>query len=172
MIVLLHTLARIDEALRLKWEDINFEKRILIKRTPKTRSGAWKEISIKINDEHYHVLWKMWQKRSQETWVFFNKRTQDRYYHRPKFMKSLCKKADVKSFGFHSIRHFMLWLLNDDPKVSTKTIQKILGHSNQRTTEIYLHEIDGFVEKPMDSIGGKLTEKELNPQPPIKKGLR
>jgi integrase len=31
--VLLHTLARIDEILRLTWADINFEKRILIKKS-------------------------------------------------------------------------------------------------------------------------------------------
>ena len=45
----------------------------------------------------------------------------------------------------------------DNPKTSTKTIQKVLGHSESRTTEIYLHEFDGAVEKAMDDLSGKFA---------------
>ena len=82
-------------------------------------------------------------------------------------MKGLCKKANVEPFGFHSLRHLMSSLLDDDPKVSTKTIQKILGHASQRTTEIYLHELDGAVKNAMDSISGKFTYSPKKPQPKI-----
>ena len=50
-------------------------------------------------------------------------------------------------------------------KISTKTIQKILGHASHRTTEIYLHELDGAVGSAMDSISGKFTQKEEDPRP-------
>lgn len=166
LMVLLHTLARIDEALRLTWSDINFEKKVLIKKTRKTRGGAWKPIEVKINDELYDVLWGMWEKRRQSAWVFYNECTQDRYLKRPKFMKGLCARAGIAPhFGFHTLRHLMSSLLNDNPKVSKKTIQKILGHASQRTTEIYLHELDGAVDSAMDSISGKFTQKEDDPQP-------
>ena len=32
-------------------------------------------------------------------------------------------------------------------------------------TEIYLHELDGAVEKAMDDLSGKFTQKETKPQP-------
>ncbi len=161
LLVIIHTLARIDEALRLTWEDINFKNRVLVKKTRKTKNGSWKKIYVRINDELYDALWKRWNNRKQNTWVFYNTRTQDRYYKRPKLMKGLCKRAGVKpAFGFHALRHLMSSLMNDNPKISTKTIQKILGHSNQKTTEIYLHELDGAVDSAMDSLNGR-----FNPQP-------
>jgi integrase len=63
-------------------------------------------------------------------------------------MKGLCKRAEVVPyFGFHTLRHLMASLLADNPKVATKTIQKILGHANIQTTEIYVHSIEGAMEK-------------------------
>ena len=54
----------------------------------------------------------------------------------------------------------MASLMADNPKTSTKTIQKVLGHSEARTTEIYLHELDGAVEKAMDDLSNKFTIQE------------
>ena len=59
LIVLLHTLARIDEILRLTWEDISFEKRLLTKWTRKTHGGSYKAVTVTINDELYSTLWKI-----------------------------------------------------------------------------------------------------------------
>ncbi|MCK5100245.1 MAG: site-specific integrase [Desulfobacteraceae bacterium] len=161
IIVLLHTLARIDEALRLKWEDINFEKKTLTKWTRKTKDGSYKKIMVSINSELYATLWNMWQNRKQDTRLFYNERTENRYIHRPKFMRGLCKRAGIKPhFGFHTLRHLMASFMADNPKTSTKTIQKILGHSSFKTTEIYLHELDGAVEKAMDDLSGKFTIKK------------
>ncbi len=166
LIVLLHTLARIDEVLRLTWEDINFENRTLTKWTRKTKDGAYRPVTVTMNDELYNTLWSMWQKKLQNTWVFYNKRTEDRYYKRPKFMKGLCSRAGISPhFGFHTLRHLMASLMADNPKISTKTIQKILGHASHRTTEIYLHELDGAIGSAMESISGKFTQRKEDPRP-------
>lgn len=160
LVVMLHTLARIDEVLRLTWADINFEKKVLTKKTKKTHDSSYKDIDVKINEELYNTLWKMWKNRKQSTWVFYNEKTEDRYHHRPKFMKGLCKRAGiVPHFGFHTLRHLMASLLADNPKVTTKTIQKILGHANSSTTEIYIHSIEGAIEDAMDSLSGIFTTK-------------
>jgi integrase len=58
-------------------------------------------------------------------------------------MKQLCKKAGVKEFGFHAIRHHVASILNDSGKASMKQIQKLLRHKRQSTTEVYLHTIEG-----------------------------
>ena len=59
----------------------------------------------------------------------------------------------------------MASLMADNPKISTNTIQKILGHSKITTTEIYLHSIDGAIESAMESISGKFTFEKGKPQP-------
>jgi len=55
-------------------------------------------------------------------------------------MKSLCKKAGVRYFRFHALRHLGASIL-DKNNVNIGTIQRILGHENRTTTEIYLHSI-------------------------------
>jgi len=150
----------------MTWEDINFKKRSVTKYTKKTKDGSYKPVSVKMNDELHGVLWQMWNNRKQNTWLFYNEKYDNRFQHRPKFMKGLCKRAGiVPYFTFHKLRHLMSSLLNDDPKVATKTIQSILGHAEQRTTEIYLHELPGGVEDAMDSISGKFMPKEQNVPP-------
>ncbi len=119
-----------------------------------------------MNNDLYSTLWDMWQKKIQNKWVFYNNRTDDRFYKRPKFMKGLCDRAGISPhFGFHTLRHLMASLMADNPKISTKTIQKILGHASHRTTEIYLHELDGAVGSAMDSISGKFTQRKEDPRP-------
>ena len=60
-------------------------------------------------------------------------------------------------YGFHTLRHFMASYLNDSEKAGTKTLQKLLRHKSQRTTEIYLHEIDSAQKAVLEAIEGKFT---------------
>lgn len=167
MFVLL-TLARVDEALRLTWQDVNFEKKTVTLWTRKRKGGALQPDDIPMNGDLYDVLWRLWQTKKQNKWVFFNEKTGTRYNSRPKFMKGLCKRAfapelkKVKDyqgpvFGFHSLRHFMASYLADKKKRSTKTMQKILRHKEQRTTEIYLHSVDESVRSAMNAIEGEFS---------------
>jgi len=55
-------------------------------------------------------------------------------------MTTLCKKAGVKYFRYHALRHFGASILDHD-NVPTGTVQRILGHESRITTEIYLHSI-------------------------------
>jgi integrase len=47
----------------------------------------------------------------------------------------------VRYFRFHPMRHSGASIL-DQNRVPTSTIQKILGHEDRRTTEIYLHSLN------------------------------
>ena len=60
------------------------------------------------------------------------------FWDRKKLMKALCEKAGVPYFRFHAIRHAGASLM-DSINTPIGTIQKILGHENRQTTEIYLH---------------------------------
>ena len=65
-------------------------------------------------------------------------------------MLTLCKKAGVKYFRFHALRHAGASIM-DNNNVPIGAIQSILGHENRSTTEIYLHNIGG-VEKEAISV--------------------
>jgi integrase len=55
-------------------------------------------------------------------------------------MKTLCRLAGVPCFQFHALRHAgASWL--DRNNIPIGTIQRLLGHENRTTTEIYLHSI-------------------------------
>ena len=56
-------------------------------------------------------------------------------------MKTLCKKAGVKYFRYHALRHLGASVL-DRANVNISSIQRLLGHENRITTEIYLHSIN------------------------------
>ena len=62
------------------------------------------------------------------------------FQDRKKIMKILCKKADVKYFRFHALRHSGASIM-DSNGVPLGAIQRILGHENRKTTEIYLYSI-------------------------------
>lgn len=67
------------------------------------------------------------------------------YKDRKKIMRTLCRKAGLRYFRYHGIRHSGASVL-ENSNVSIGTIQRILGHENRSTTEIYLHSI-GDAEK-------------------------
>ena len=154
-LTVLHTAGRIDEILRMKWEDVNFERRTVTLWTKKRKGGQYEADSLPMIEDLYQVLWKLWESREQNLWVFYNEKTATRYIKRPKMMRSLCRRAGVPHFGFHAIRHFMATFLADSEKQSTKTVQKILRHKSPKTTERYMHSDDLNVLDAMKRIEGK-----------------
>lgn len=153
LLVLTLTLARIDEILRLTWEDVNFEQKTVTLWTRKRKDGAYESDCLPMNQDLYDVLWRQWQSREQDHWVFYNQKTGDRYHRRPKMMPGLCKRAGLSiPYGFHSIRHFMATYLADRKKVSKKTVSTLLRHRSLGTTEIYIGSVDESARLAMESI--------------------
>ena len=157
-LVVLHLLGRIDEALRLTWADVNLENRTVILWTRKRKGGAYEADPMPMNEDLYVVLQDLWKRRKQNRWVFYNEKTGTRYMHRPKMMRSLCKRAGIyPHFGFHALRHFMASWLSDREKQSTKSVQRLLRHKEQRTTEIYLHSVDESQRAAMKTVEGRFA---------------
>jgi len=71
-------------------------------------------------------------KRSGE-YVFTNPRTRTCYDYREKLMGSLCRKAGVKPFSFHALRHYGASTLAAKG-APLADIQAILGHELLTTT--------------------------------------
>ena len=122
LLVLLHTLARISEILKLRWEDVNSNKSTIRLWTRKRSDGNMEYDNLPMNSDLQGVLWDLWQKKEQDEWVFYNKKEGTRYNRRAKVMPGICKRAKVKPFGFHAIRHFAASYLADQDKISKKAI--------------------------------------------------
>jgi integrase len=158
LLVLFHTMARIDEILRLKWEDVNFQEKAVRLWTRKRRGGNWEFDWLPMNEDLEQVLWNLWQKREQEEWVFFNRLSGTRYLYRPKLMGAICRTAGVPKYGFHTIRHFVASYLFDKKKVSLPVISKLLRHKSLQTTERYLQAIDPRFRETMRLLEGNVVQ--------------
>ena len=72
-------------------------------------------------------------------------------------MRDVCKRAEVAHFGAHSLRHFLATGFNDPYRA-----QKVLGHQNLKTTEIYLHDlkVDRDTAGVFETITNQITNCE------------
>ena len=120
--VIVNTMARVREINRLKWKDIH--KDYLILRTRKAKNSDLVERKIPLNKTLLSTLDNI--PRDGE-YVFPNPRTGKPYDYRKKMMRGLCKRAGVKPFTFHALRHLGATRL-DNKKVPLTIIQGLLGH--------------------------------------------
>ena len=67
-------------------------------------------------------------------------------------VKNLLKKAglDATKLSTHKLRHTAATLMYKHGKVDIKTLQRVLGHENLNTTEIYTHTDDSMVKEAID----------------------
>lgn len=181
----LHLLARIDEILRMRWKDVNFEKRTVTLWTRKRKDGKYESDQMPMNQVVYDILKARWERRTQDKWVYFNIKTGTRFYHRPRMMASICRRAGIKPigtgrmklwrgkdigkvveiplyYGFHSFRHFMASYLSDVEKISAKKTQGLLRHKNLTTTEVYVHLVDPAQIVIMEKVGNIFMPKINN----------
>ena len=136
--------ARRSEIFNLTWENVNFEHRTITLHHHKTGDGSQKTLVLPMNQRLYDSLKWIWNnRRSKESpyvWTVESGVYAGRKYtYRHKFLSGLVTRAGVRAFGFHSLRRYVATYLSDKEKVGTKTIQKILGHSSEVTTERYLY---------------------------------
>jgi integrase len=111
----------------------------LILRTRKCKNSNVKKISIPLNQVLKEVLAQI---PHDAEFVFWNKKTQRAYDYRDKLIPSLCRKANVRRFTLHCLRHFGASRL-DNAGVPLCDIQALLGHEAATTTAIYLQSLKG-----------------------------
>ena len=137
ILTLYHTAGRISEILNITWKDVNFEHGWIRLWTRKRRGGELHEDKLPMNKKLYEVLKRKWHNRNKSTqYVFHNEDGSKLLYQQKRHkMTELCKKAGVKSFGFHAIRHYVASILADSGKVPLSQIQRMLRHQRTTTTD-------------------------------------
>ncbi|HVO67170.1 MAG TPA: tyrosine-type recombinase/integrase [Syntrophales bacterium] len=152
------TMGRISEINRLTWQDVDFDGRYVVLYTRKKRGGHLTPRKVPMTGRLYDVLSHMYKQRDvTKPWVFWRRQwnrkkrewTEGPYKMRTKIMETLCRKAGVRYFRYHAIRHFGASTL-DSANVNVGSIQRILGHENRTTTEIYLHSVGESERKAME----------------------
>jgi len=143
------TMARVSEVNRLTWDDVNLEEQYVILYTRKKNGGHLSPRKVPMTERLYTLLSRRYAKRNPRMpWVFWHtyvnrkrgEKCEGPYGRRKRLMTGLCKKAGVRSFQFHALRHSGASLM-DSLGVPIGSIQRILGHEQRSTTEIYLQSL-------------------------------
>jgi integrase len=142
-------MGRVGEINRLTWDDVNFQARYVVLYTRKKKGGDLTSRKISMTQKLYGILSKRYQEGDKnKPWVFWHtyrdwKTGEERegpFKYRRTILRTLCNKVGVRHFTFHALRHSGASIM-DDKNVPLGAIQKILGHENRKTTELYLHSI-------------------------------
>jgi len=76
------------------------------------------------------VFWHRYKSSKENRWV------EGPFKDRKGLMEGLCKRAGVKYFRYHALRRFGASIL-DNANINIGSIQRLLGHENRTTTELY-----------------------------------
>ena len=161
LLAFLHLACRRGEAFRLKWDDVDFEKKRIRLWTRKRENGSFEYEWLPMTQELQRWL-RWWMRacpvKSDNVFICLEKKPFCAEYYggpfkeRRHFMKSICDKAKVKPFGFHAIRHLSASALYH-LGYSVSTIQTILRHKSPNTTERYLKSLGlESVRKPLEDL--------------------
>ncbi len=163
------TMARVGEVNRLTWDDINFSESYVVLYTRKKKGSKLTPRKVSMTKWLSDSLARKYQERDpSKPWVFWhrywsrkeNQFVEGTYDRRKKLMKGLCKKAGVQYFNFHALRHAGASLMENNG-VPLGSIQRILGHESQRTTEIYLHAL-GRAEREAMEVFERVSKTKVS----------
>lgn len=173
------TLGRISEINALRWDDVNLERKYLVLYTRKRKGGHLTPRKVPMTDRLFQTLARRAEEMDKSIpWVFWHTYTSSKtgeritgpFNDRKKFMRTLCQKAGVRYFRFHALRHSGASVL-ESLNVPISSIQRILGHTNRMTTEIYLHSLGQTEREAMAVFERAGADSHPNPHPTSKDGL-
>lgn len=143
------TPARRSEVLKLTWADVLFDQRVIRLTTHKSRNGLSKAYYVPMIDALCDSLKSHWKNRDKESPYVFTLDGKP-FTRREDWLPSICSRAGIKPFGYHSFRRAFASGIMGTGKASMKDVSLLLGHSSTVHTERYLRSINpnlpGLVE--------------------------
>lgn len=158
LLAYLHLAARRSELFSLRWDDVDFNNQRVRLWTRKRQGGNLEYDWLPMTDELFQALLEH-KKNAHHEWVFVDQDTYKPFTCRRQFMKGLCKRAKIRPFGFHAIRHLTASILahEDVPMVM---IQQILRHKNLSTTEKYIRGL-APVKPALEILSGRGSRRNF-----------
>jgi site-specific recombinase XerD len=161
---------RISEALNLRTGDIDSRRMLIHVRLGKGTGGG-KDRMVKLSPQLLAVLRQYWRDRRPKDWLFPQSKSPDKPMesgtsHR--IVARAARRAGItRRVSAHTLRHsYATHLL--DAGTDLRTIQLLLGHSNLKTTSIYLHVSQAKLNaaaSPLDRLYAPQQQQEQE-QPP------
>jgi integrase len=166
------TLARVNEINKLTWDDVDLQNRFVVLYTRKKKGGHLTPRKVPMTETLHVVLTRRFEERDVTLpWVFWHKQYRQPFQNRNRLMGRLCAKAGVRAFGFHALRHAGASIM-DTNNVPIGAIQRVLGHENRTTTEIYLHNIGNSERQAIDVYEQARTESNTRSNTQTEKHLQ
>jgi site-specific recombinase XerD len=144
---------RVSEVVKLRREDIDFERKALFIRSAKGRKDRY----VMLSDVAARALREYLKQAIHSAWLFPGQPAGNHLSARSAqkvFDQTLSKAGINKDISIHGLRHsFATHLLEGGTDV--RYIQKLLGHTSIRTTERYTHVAAGKVlsiVSPLDTL--------------------
>ncbi len=158
VIMAVNTGMRRGELFGLKWKDVDLSQNLI--HLLETKSGKKREIPI--NDNVRGALISI-RKHPQSPYVF-TKSNGSHIRDVRRAFKSALKKAGIKGFRFHDLRHtFASQLVMAG--VDLNTVRELLGHADLKTTLIYSHLSKDHKQRAVNILCSGTGESPVRTQP-------
>ena len=133
--LLLYTGARKREILDARWDEIDFDRRLLT--VPAARSKSKRAHHIPLSDAAMELLRSL-PRHEDIPWVFFNPKTKKPPVSIFYAWDSIRRKVGLEEVRLHDLRHsYASFLVNAGR--SLYEVQKLLGHHDPKVTMRYAH---------------------------------
>ena len=149
---------RLGELLNLRWSDIDFSsKRILIQNSESFTTKSKRSRVVPISEDLLRLLTDRKENiRTESDLAFPNShgRKLNETVVERKFKKAVRRAGLNEKLHFHSLRHSFASALVMSG-VSLYAVQKLLGHSSSKTTEIYSHLLPQQTHGEVNTLAAK-----------------
>ncbi len=150
--LLLMTGARRGEVEKLRWDEVDLERRVLLKRDSKT---GRREIKLSVPAAE---LLSDWPKHGRSEFVFPAARGTRHYQGLTKNWLKVRGLADLDGVRIHDLRHTFA-SITVSSGASLEIVGKLLGHTSPSTTARYAHLSDDPVAKALQRTNEILAEQ-------------
>jgi len=174
LLTFLFLAARRGEIFRLKWSDIDFAGNTVTLWTRKRAGGDLEADLVPMVGRLKQVLLAWWEHRpikADHVFVNLDETPFCKQYlglpftNRQHLMERLCKKAGVREFGFHAIRHLTASIMYREGQ-PVAVIQAVLRHKSPQTTTRYLQTLG--LKQTQDAMEAVLGNRGPGKVTPIK----
>lgn len=152
VLFLLLTGARRNEVLHARWEDVDLERRLW--RIPGPKSLPVRHVPLSIGA--IEVLEEV-PRYADTPWIFANPKTRRPYRQIYYSWDTARKRAGLHDVRLHDLRHsYASFLVNSGRSIYE--VQKLLGHTQIKTTQRYAHLAPETLLEATDSVTTMLSD--------------